>query len=474
MYDKFEYGLFSSKEAKRLRELKEKNRSMGRANTKEVFERAETIEEAERLILGEGEDADGSRTQLFARFIEDECEICPRHGRNYRAVLRNLSAYRERVIEAAVSPTVLYHIACAPAETVETVVASFEAGNRLKVDEVKALLQTGEPATEDDGDPGGVKALRDHAAKHARTQADVVTGELLTILEAVVTALEPATDNKRVEKGKLAAQVVKLASLANRQLEELLGGIDADHFLKFGKVAIVHRKCASEAWREFHKLVYRLGGEGDWPKGTAFVPWLTDEVVPQLLWALDGGVPKKLKRHALETVEAVREAQAKRKPAKGKATIAQPATEPAMPIDIEPETADADSEAPVEKAKSAAPTRKPRTPRAKEDKAATARPKAKTEPAEAEPVAADGPSAPTKPIPTDASGSDLLAPEPAPARGQRKVRAPNRTAKERSEARSEPAEIISAASDDPNEPEIDSRSPIPLFLRRKGEQPSLL
>ncbi|MCF1502238.1 hypothetical protein L0F51_00485 [Afifella sp. H1R] len=369
---KFEYGLFSSKEAKRLRELKEKNRSMGRANTKEVFERAETIEEAERLILGEGNDADGSRTRLFARFIEDECEICPRHERNYRAVLRNLSAYCKRVIEAAVPPTVLYNIASAPAETVETVVASFEAGNPLKVDEVKVLLQTGEPAAEDDGDPGGVKALRDHATKHARSQADVVTGALLTILEAVVTALEPATDKKRVEKGKLAGEIEILARLANRQMKELLCGLSTESFLASYGVSVGHKECASDAWRRFHNLVYQLGGKDKWPGVTELVPWLVDEVVPQLLWALDGGVPKKLKRHALETVEAVREAQAKRKPAKGKATIAQPATEPEMPIDIEPEAADADSEAPAEKAKSAAPTRKTWTRRAKNDNAEAA------------------------------------------------------------------------------------------------------
>ena len=290
--------------------------ALARRSTAETFEAADIVFETCDILVARVEDKTAeTRKKICEQFVKARLGITWRHATTFLGVHEKLGPLRERIVAAGVTPTIVYLMASASAEGIETVIARFEAGERPKVAEAKAMLGLGKVQTETVplADRGGVKALRGHAQDRARRGAANLEGRLLGVLGDLTTGLEPATLGKRVEKGTLGEAIVKPARFARRELTELgLCPVMPDGW--DGSAGWIGRESFPEGgWRQLDEVLNTLGGIDDWPKATELVPWLTGTVIPRLLWALDGAVPKELEARIAETLAGIERKRGRKK-----------------------------------------------------------------------------------------------------------------------------------------------------------------
>ena len=374
-------GKLEKAERDRIADLEARIRKLGRATTDHTF------------ILGEHLDAAASilEDQPWAEWVKSRFEMTDRHARNIRNVHRNLGHVRDACVRLEIKPTVLYHLVSADREIVDTVIAAFERGERLKVREVKALVDGADGNGKDDGeaaaapgDRGGMKDLKGLAAAKQARQIKSLRKALAVIDKEIEAALEPTSRGKRVVKGKLADAVMMTARLAERELTELILDIEPESI--GGSQSMRHVDAPGTRWSGVLSVLYKMGAPVEyWPKNEALTPWLTDEVLPLIAFALggDNGKPTKAEAEAGPNEEAeaaagtvAAEATASDEPeGSADAVTEDPATPVAEtePVAIDPEAAsdgealteeEAATDGKAETAEPKGPSRKPRAPKA--------------------------------------------------------------------------------------------------------------
>lgn len=108
---RFDYDALniSAKKMKELEESAADIQALGRRSTQQAYDLGALLEKTSELV----------EPGTFEKWVSQRCDISSKTARNYRAVARNLEAYRERAIALAISPTVPFHLASAPEEKVE-------------------------------------------------------------------------------------------------------------------------------------------------------------------------------------------------------------------------------------------------------------------------------------------------------------------------------------------------------------------
>ncbi|GGD42340.1 hypothetical protein [Aureimonas glaciei] len=213
-------------------------------------------------------------------------------ARNWKAVFAKMGHRRAEIIAHKVTPTVLIKLLPANEETIDAVISSFAEGKRLKVFEVKALVdaskEPGEAGADGSARQGGAKGMRLFGlAKLARQQKSVIEG-----LKAIRQTFAAALEAKKLEKGKLAGELVPIARLAHRELTEILCDIDPKSLV--GGVAMRHVKVEDPTWAKLLGMLYTMAAPDGWPDKVLLKSWMTDKVTPLLAFAIDGAaVPSK-------------------------------------------------------------------------------------------------------------------------------------------------------------------------------------
>ncbi|MEF2074194.1 hypothetical protein [Consotaella aegiceratis] len=268
----------NEQERRRLDTLLDRVHQLGRKTTEQVFEFGAYLEEAAELLP----------EKALEGWVKRKCEISTRHARNLRAVHRELSGRQDECIDYNIPPSVLFKIAAADAETIDTVITVFKDGRRLKVREVAEMVAgdsgaDGEPlAPERRGGAKGLKALA--AAKAARQQKSFEAG-LQLIRVTFEEALE-AAGKKRLSKKDLWTALELPARLCHRELTELLCEIDPETLR--GTATHSHRDLPDSPWTELHGLLGKLGNREHWPESSELKAWVADRLMPLLAFALDG------------------------------------------------------------------------------------------------------------------------------------------------------------------------------------------
>ncbi|MBY2964315.1 hypothetical protein HF251_16730 [Rhizobium leguminosarum] len=263
-----------------LKALGEGIRSLGRRTTEQALELGGYLARA-KSILPE---------RAFGAWVKAICKFTSKTARNYVAVYEKLSDYRERLLAASVAPTMLFALAYADKEKVESVLMAIEAGEQLTVAQVKATVGVEakrKVATTDDAlNIGGLAGLR--KAAELKTTQDVAQfhGLMSVVLKRVEKAMEPIAKGRAVKKGMLQEAIVYDC----RHAHDLLNSIAAP--MKAEMVAHVNWRPArlpeGSAWRKVQALLHRMGGVDGWPDRTEFVGWLQDEVIPVLRFVVHG------------------------------------------------------------------------------------------------------------------------------------------------------------------------------------------
>lgn len=215
------------------------------------------------------------------------CKVSWKFADNWKRVHVALSARRAELVQHKVTPTVLIQLLPATSEQVDQVLGSFAAGKPMKVREVKDLVGSGAaPAGEAAlGTKGGLSGLKSLAAAKAAQQGRSVMAGLKAIRQVVGDAIE-ASGEKKLKKGELEDAITSVAKLLQRELTELLCGLDGEQ-LRIG-FQIRHAEVADERWAMVLAVVGKLANIERWPDAAKLKPWMVDEVMPLFAFAIDG------------------------------------------------------------------------------------------------------------------------------------------------------------------------------------------
>lgn len=200
-------------------------------------------------------------------------------------VSRVLAADRERLVAARVPRTALIHLSSSP-DHVEQVLEIIEAGEVLRVKDVKSIIAGGPNASKDAvlafdrGGPVGFRALHREKGK----LISVVIARLAWIVGQVEEALEPTLQGKRVLKGELAEKIVIAARRARHEIESLCLFVEPYDVDPTSFRTTVFPKGSQ--WSRLWNLLFRMGGKDNWPASTDLEEWLRKEVLPLLNWAV--------------------------------------------------------------------------------------------------------------------------------------------------------------------------------------------
>src|SRR5690606_4517629 len=117
-----------------------------------------------------------------------------RTARNYLAVFRNLTPYRDELVDVSAGSTVLFHLASATPEQVKAAIRFAEENERLQVADVKAILAGGEGAKTKPAGPdlhamGGVTGLKAIITAKVRDGVKAYISHITMICQAIEAAL---------------------------------------------------------------------------------------------------------------------------------------------------------------------------------------------------------------------------------------------------------------------------------------------
>lgn len=262
-----------------LQVIGEDIRSLGKRTTAEALKLASYLAHAKRLLP----------EKSLGAWVTAVCKFTPKTARNYIAVHEHLSEHSDRIVAAAIAPTMLFVLAYAKQEDVEEVLSVIEAGEQLTVAQVKTKVgvskaETSTPKTEV-LNIGGLAGLRKLAEIKLEKDAARFLELTTSVLKQVEEALQPLARNRAVRKGGLYNAV----QYDCRHAHDLMNSIAAS----LTPEVVQHINWRAEklpegtAWRKVQALLHRMGGE-DWPGRTEFVPWLQNEVLPLLRFAALG------------------------------------------------------------------------------------------------------------------------------------------------------------------------------------------
>jgi hypothetical protein len=121
----------SKKERLQLEDTASKLQQVERRSTAQVFELGEHLERAAEILEDE----------LWERWVKLRCGFTARKARLDRAVFRNLTPYKDVLVELAVGSTVLGKLGSAEQHQIETAIAFAREHGHLKVSDVSTILK---------------------------------------------------------------------------------------------------------------------------------------------------------------------------------------------------------------------------------------------------------------------------------------------------------------------------------------------
>lgn len=280
-FGRFDYDALniSAKKMKALEESAADIQALGRRSTQQAYDLGVLLEKTSELV----------EPGTFEKWVSQRCDISSKTARNYRAVARNLEAYRVRAIELAISPTVLFHLASAPEEKIEAALAHAEEHDGIRVSEVKALLSDGSEetakavASDKLADVGGLSGLRALIDVKTKSGVAAFVESASALVAEVSKILESKPEGKRLQKTLLIPVLEPLARAAKRSLGNIML-LDAPGDIDVRKVSERELPGASHWFRVFQTLDH-LGNREAWPEVKRLEAWLQQEVLPLLDWA---------------------------------------------------------------------------------------------------------------------------------------------------------------------------------------------
>lgn len=247
---------------------------LGRRTTEQTFELGDHLAAAAELL------ADGK----FDGWVKKRCGLAVRSARNYVAVFRNLTPYRDDLVDLSVGSTALFHLSSATPEQITEAITFATEHGRLQVSDVKSILANGDrgegKAADDHFSNGGVTGLKALIALKVRDGLKA----FIAHVEAICQMIGAVMAKKRVIKEALAKDIVDLARIARQELESLALFVEPE--IVTGPSPRATTFPTTSEWRRVNDTLLTLGSIETWPKVGEMRGWLEAQVLPVLGWAI--------------------------------------------------------------------------------------------------------------------------------------------------------------------------------------------
>ena len=277
----FDIDALDEDSRKRLTALNGKIEQHKKRDTEGAFELGACFDEVAEVV---GNDKD------CETWLEGQFGYTDRHTRNYRS-LRRLKAFKKRCINAAILPTSLFKMAHADEKGVEAVLAEFEAGRKLRVEDVTRILKGND--VESDGvmerpveDIPGMKGFEKYAFHEVKNRSQRLKELMLHILTSVIEAYEPKLRGRALVKKVLRENVRLQAEETYEILKATIGAFRRDeHWQNAMGHLDLEAPLNDGGWSKLLPTLRSLRYFEDVSSADA-PEFLKDEAIPQLQWAL--------------------------------------------------------------------------------------------------------------------------------------------------------------------------------------------
>ena len=263
----------------RLSEIVTKITSLHRRSTAQVFELGSCLAEAKAV----------QPEKRFGRWVKDACGYTVRSAWNFISVHERLNPHREKLEEHAVGSTALFALATGNTDQITDVIDQLDAGKRLTVADIKALV-AGDKEVSDDVDiseAGGKAGL--HELASAKLKSDLQEFHRLTalVLAGVEDGLARVQSGKRMVMRSLANDVELSARHASDLFKDIAAPLEPNSYQPNGNLR--HASIGTETgWGAVQHSLYRLGGAGSWPTRDEMEAWVINVAHPALRFAVHG------------------------------------------------------------------------------------------------------------------------------------------------------------------------------------------
>ncbi len=263
-------------------------RSFGRMETSSVFLCGKAAAEIKALSPDQKD---------FARNCKNWLNISRRSAENAASVYVNLGTFQERLLPLGLRQTVLYALAKAQPEQVDTLLERCEAGAKLTVAQVNRVVKGDSDKSETVSDSiGGLTSMRAVAALQFQELSKSFLSNLEEMAVDTHLLLQSHHDGKRVEKGRAKDLLVQKARLARTHLDLVLYVPTLSSGQASTEVAFA--AVAEGRWLELREGFVRLSVPEAWPEAAEVGTWL-EELLPQFEWALGDKRAARAKASAL-------------------------------------------------------------------------------------------------------------------------------------------------------------------------------
>jgi len=263
--------------------LRQESLELGRKSTSTVFEWGRISAALHALADDQAH---------YGKLTKGVLGLSRRGAENYERVYERLAPHRERLVRVGIIASGLYELATAEPDQVEEVLAASEAGQKLTVAQIKAMVGKGGVTPAVSAELGGAAGLKARIAEKTQVGVSEFMDAAAVFLEELLVALDPYRQGKRIVVKDTQPAFIYPARILREQLEWLTWRAVPE---QPGRFPVSHEPVVrGDRWHEVWQTLVKLGGFESWPPAAEVGPWLNDTVVPQLLWLLGDRAKKPL------------------------------------------------------------------------------------------------------------------------------------------------------------------------------------
>ena len=291
------YGL-SEEDASKVEALRLAYTELGRRSTEHVFECGAVIDAVHQIAPDQ---------KTFGKLVKGAFGISRTGAENLARVHRNLREHRARLALLGIAASSLYVMATAGTDKVEEVLVAAEAGEKLSVKRVKAMLGQAQAKPGAVPDDGGMAGFRARIAERTAIEVGKVMDEAEALLTLTLVTLEPYRRGKRIVVKDAQRPFIAPARILRKRIERTTWLTVEDLNGPLEGATQEEPITSDDRWYALWRTLVQLGAFEGWPKAGEVGGWLADTVVPQLSWLLGD---RSQRSHAvMEKMEAEAEAE---------------------------------------------------------------------------------------------------------------------------------------------------------------------
>lgn len=281
--------LIASNSENALRRAADRIVALNRRSTSHAYELGESFAEAKALVP----------EKKFGQWLKQFTDYTVRSAWNYISIHEHLQDYRDQLLTHAVMPTVMFALAKAPPETIRAIVVRMNAGERIRVKDVRLALETESTKTQQKNasmmDVGGPAGLRKLAQKKIEEDSEAFLKRASGILNQIEQVMALPGKRSALSEGALRKRITDDCRDANNLLSSVAAPLQPNMTVNMKRKPAKLRE--DTYWGRFQGLLNQMSDEQGWSAKDDIVAWLQNDAIPMFRFAVHGEAPSEIAEH---------------------------------------------------------------------------------------------------------------------------------------------------------------------------------